>query len=279
MWTRAELKSKAKAVLRYSYWESVAAELIYIGISLGIGLVAMIIPFGYLAGMIFVLLPLTVGLCYFYMQNQVARPAINNALFPFRSGRYMQISGAMAWMYLFTVLWSMISMIGILIVLVKGFTAIFPFFLDESLYSNWPEMGGWLYNSSRLEEYILSIDSSWFPALTASGVIYMAGSILVLIKTLSYSMTPYILTDNPGIGYERALKLSIAMAYGHKWQMFVLYLSFIGWALLAVLTFGIGMLFLNPYIQATRAQLYVKLRDSAISSGLTTPEEMRMFPQ
>ncbi len=280
MWTRAELKSKAKAVLRYSYWECVAVELIYIGISLGIGLVATIVPFGSLAGTIFVLLPLTVGLCYFYMQNQVARPVINNAFFPFNGGRFMQISGAMAWMYLFTVLWSMVSLIGIFILLVKGFTTIIPFFMDNSFYSGWPNTGGdWLYDNSWVTEYLRTFDSSWIPALAVSGVIYIAGSILAYIKQLSYSMTPYILTDNPQVGYERALKLSMAMTNGHKWEIFVLYLSFISWALLGVLTLGLGFLFLSPYIQATRAQLYVKLRNIAIQSGLTTPEELNVFPQ
>ena len=280
MWIRAELKAKAKKVLRHSYWEGVVAYLIFGGISLGVALIGSFLPLGSIAGTFFVLLPLTVGLNYFYMQNQVAPPVINNIFFPFNNSRYMKISGAMAWMYLFTTLWSMISMIGIFIILVKGFTTFIPFFMDDAFYSNWPNMGGnMLYNNNWVSDYLRSIDSSWIPALIVSGVIYLAGSILAYIKTLSYSMTPYILTDNPAIGYERALKLSMAMTDGHKWRMFVLYLSFIGWALLALLTFGIGFIFLNPYILATRAELYVMLRDGAVNSGLTSPEEMNVFPQ
>ena len=49
--------------------------------------------------------------------------------------------------------------------------------------------------------------------------------VIATVKSLSYSMVPYILTDNPAIGYSRALKLSIAMTHGHKWRMFVLGLS------------------------------------------------------
>jgi len=280
MWTRAELKANAKAVLRHSYWEGVVAYLIFGGISLGVGLIGSFVPFVSIAGTFFVMLPLTVGLNYFFMQNQVAPPVINNIFFPFGGGRFMKITGSMAWMYLFTTLWSMISLIGLFIIIVKGFSAIVPFFMNDSFYSDWPGMSGsWLYDTGWISEYLRSIDSSWTVPLFVSGVIYIAGTILVYMKTLSYSMTPYILTDNPFIGYERALKLSIAMTDGYKWRMFVLYLSFIGWALLALLTLGIGFLFLSPYVQSTKAALYVKLRDIAIDRGLTSPEEMNVFPQ
>jgi hypothetical protein len=176
-------------------------------------------------------------------------------------------------------------MIGILIILIKGFASAIPFLMDHAGYSNWPNAGSsWIYGSQMYDsgwmaDYIRSIGSNWIPALAVSGVIFLAGSILAYIKRLSYSMTPYILTDNPNIGYDRALKLSMAMTGGQKWRMFVLYLSFIGWGLLALLTAGLGCLFLAPYVAATRAQLYVRLRDSAINGGLTTPEEMNVFPR
>jgi uncharacterized membrane protein len=280
MWTRAELKANAKSVLRNSYWEGVIANLIVFGISAAIGLLAMAVPFGSIVGTIFVMLPLTVGLNYFYMQNQIAPPVISTIFFPFSGGRYMRITGAMAWMYLFTILWQMISMIGIIILLAKGFAAMLPFLMDNSFLTNLPSAADSLiFDNSWLTEYFRTIDSSWFPALAASGIIFIVGSIIVTIKTLSYSMTPFILTDNPAIGHERALKLSIAMTNGQKWRIFVLYLSFIGWAFLAVLALGIGLLFLAPYLQATQAQLYVKLRDNALDCGLTTPEELNVVPK
>lgn len=280
MWTRAELKTNAKSVLRHSYWEGVVVYLIFIGISIGVGMIGSIIPLGTIAGTVFVMLPLSVGLNYFFMQNQVATAEINNVFYAFTGGRYMKITGAMAWMYLFTMLWSLISLLGTIIIMIKGFTAAIPFFMDSSVYSNFPSMNdSWMYSGTWLNDYLNTIDSSWIPSLAVSGVIYIAGSILVFIKSLSYSMTPYILTDNPNIGFDRALKLSMAMTDGQKWRIFVLYLSFIGWALLALLTFGIGYLFLAPYVTATRSELYVKLRDNAINGGLTTPEEMKVFPK
>lgn len=48
-----------------------------------------------------------------------------------------------------------------------------------------------------------------------------------IIKAISYIMMPFILADNPQIGYDRALKLSMAMTKGHKGAIFVLALSFI----------------------------------------------------
>ena len=61
--------------------------------------------------------------------------------------------------------------------------------------------------------------------------------------------------------YMAALKLSAKMMKGHLWQFFLLNLSFIGWVLLALLTFGIGMLWLNPYIYTTWAHYYEDLKE------------------
>ena len=266
MWTRAELKANAKEVLRRSYWESVVAVLVCGAISIGVSLVSSIVPLGALFGMLFLMMPLTVGLNFFFMQNQIAPSRMQNIFYAFKSGGYMKIVGSMAWMYLFLMLWSMIGGIGFIILIIKGITSILPNFLTDSLAPGWPFIGGSLP----------VIDVSWVPALIVSGVIYLAGMIIAYIKSLSYSMTAYILTDNPFIGYERALKLSMAMTNGQKWEIFVLYLSVIGWGLLALLTLGIGFLFLAPYVASTSAALYVKLRDNAINCGLTSPQELNV---
>lgn len=98
-----------------------------------------------------------------------------------------------------------------------------------------------------------------------------------IIKGISYSMTPFILAENPKIGYKRAIKLSMAMTEGHKGDIFVLYLSFIGWVLLGFLACcGIGLIFLTPYINATQAELYIKLRTLAIQRNICTAEELNL---
>ncbi len=77
-----------------------------------------------------------------------------------------------------------------------------------------------------------------------------------IIKALSYSLTPYILKDYPELKYDSAIELSMEMMKGHKWDLFCLYLTFIGWFLLSMLTFGIGFLWLQPYICAAMAHFY-----------------------
>ena len=77
-----------------------------------------------------------------------------------------------------------------------------------------------------------------------------------IIKSYEYSMVTYILSIDPNIPTNEVIRLSREMTNGHKWEMFVLDLSFIGWDLLASLLFGIGFIFLKPYKVATKAKLY-----------------------
>ncbi len=93
-------------------------------------------------------------------------------------------------------------------------------------------------------------------------------------RTLAYALNPFILADNPEIGYRRSLNLSKAMMRGNKLHYLGLQLSFIGWGLLAILTCGIGYLFLTPYINQTNAEVYSRIRSVAVGQGLTTMEEL-----
>jgi uncharacterized membrane protein len=81
-----------------------------------------------------------------------------------------------------------------------------------------------------------------------------------IIKSLAYSMTPYIIADEPGIDALVAIRKSQEMMNGHKMELFMLGLSFIGWFLLGALTFGVGMFFVIPYYQTTLANFYLELR-------------------
>lgn len=75
-----------------------------------------------------------------------------------------------------------------------------------------------------------------------------------IIKAYSYSMTFYILRENPEMTAGDAITASQKMMDGHKMDLFLLSLSFIGWAILASITFGIGYLWLIPYIYIRRTQ-------------------------
>lgn len=83
-----------------------------------------------------------------------------------------------------------------------------------------------------------------------------------IIAALSYSMSYYILNDNPTMTAKEALNESKRMMYGHKGRLFCLYLSFIGWMLLTILTLGLGMLWVTPYIQASVAHFYQNLKEA-----------------
>jgi uncharacterized membrane protein len=87
-------------------------------------------------------------------------------------------------------------------------------------------------------------------------------------------MVPYILADNPNIGVKKAIALSNEMTMGHKYDIFVLDLSFIGWYLLGAIAFGIGIIFVFPYENATKAELYLVLRESALESNLCSYEDL-----
>lgn len=77
-----------------------------------------------------------------------------------------------------------------------------------------------------------------------------------IIKSLSYAMTMYIVKDHPELTVNEAIDLSKDMMYGHKYDLFYLYISFIGWYLLSILTLGIGTFWLMPYIQTAQASFY-----------------------
>ncbi len=99
-----------------------------------------------------------------------------------------------------------------------------------------------------------------------------------IIKTYEYYMVPYILAQNPRIGAKRAIELSRQMTYGSKFDIFILELSFIGWYLLGILACCIGVIFVAPYVNMTKAELYLDLRKAAIERGQTTPGELAILP-
>lgn len=95
-----------------------------------------------------------------------------------------------------------------------------------------------------------------------------------VIKGYSYSMVPYILAENPTLSCNEAITISRKITRGHKFNMFLLDLSFFGWYLLGALCFGIGVLFVAPYYNSTRAQLYLALRSIALDNGTISLSEL-----
>lgn len=81
-----------------------------------------------------------------------------------------------------------------------------------------------------------------------------------IIKEYSYAMTPFILADHPNLTASQAIDASKEMMEGHKMDLFILSLTFIGWDFLAVLTLNFGYILLNPYQNAAYAAFYRQLQ-------------------
>ncbi|NLW78150.1 MAG: DUF975 family protein [Ruminococcaceae bacterium] len=96
-----------------------------------------------------------------------------------------------------------------------------------------------------------------------------------VVKYYAWRMVPYIAAENPEVTRKQAFKLSSAMMRGHKWRMFRLDLSFIGWYILSIFTLGfLSVLYVNPYKSACDAELYMALRDAARNNALPGYELM-----
>ena len=85
-----------------------------------------------------------------------------------------------------------------------------------------------------------------------------------IIAAYRYAMAPYIMAQNPDIGIVEAVERSKEMMAGNKAHLFCLELTFIGWAILCVLTLGIGTLWLGPYMQASMAAFYLEVSGQSV---------------
>lgn len=94
-----------------------------------------------------------------------------------------------------------------------------------------------------------------------------------IIATFSYAMAPFIQVEHPEYTASESLRASKEMMRGHKWELFCLSISFIGWAILCAFTLGIGSIFLNAYQSAAIAAFY---RD--LSAPQIAPEAIPVAP-
>ena len=81
-----------------------------------------------------------------------------------------------------------------------------------------------------------------------------------IIKAYAYSMTAYIAEDNPELGPKECIDQSKIMMQGHKMDLFLLDLSYIGWILLGFLSLGIGFLWISPWMEMAHIRFYEELK-------------------
>lgn len=105
-------------------------------------------------------------------------------------------------------------------------------------------------------------------------IVMIIGFIPMFIKLIEYSFAVYFTAEFPELGIRKALRLSISIAKGHRWEIFVLDLSFIGWFLLGCITFCIGLLWIIPYYEMTFINTYHALLQDALETGKIKPEDL-----
>jgi len=95
-----------------------------------------------------------------------------------------------------------------------------------------------------------------------------------IVKSYSYCMTPYILSDCPRVYGPDAVEISKRMMRGYKAKIFVAQLSFLGWMVLSVMTLGILWIFyVGPYYNTVMAGYYEEIKRAAVKNGAVTQEE------
>jgi len=255
MWTRRELKERAKDVLRTSYWKAFLVS--------------------------FLLVIVTGGLPNFSFSGDLSElkgfGSIDTS--PFQSvadGWNEQLNG-----YLAAFLIIFILIIGFAMLAGIAFAVFLAFPLEVGARHYFKQAAQAEVNMNYMGfafakgKYMAIVKTMFWRALL-NFLWFLLLIVPGIVKSYAYSMVPYILADNPGIGRKRAIELSNQMTRGHKWNMFVLDLSFIGWYLLGMLALFVGVLFVMPYINSTYAELYLKLRKQAIDEGISSKWELNV---
>ena len=273
MWSISEIKARAHRYMDAAYWRSVLAALVnklvtcgiaaavmWIGLELilqiisidaisyyyqfdmgmmGIGfetfiglaytvfiLAIVLIVAGFCIGL-FVMTPIEVGCKRFFIVNH-AMPGRTKSgeLFHVFSSDYLHVVGVMLLKDIYLTIWALllpaIAMTACNILTTVGV----------------------------LERYL----PVW---------IYVPLAFPALIKLYSYRLVPYILAEEPGMPAGDVITLSRRMMKGSKWHAFLLDLSFIGWDILNVCTlFILGVFYVGPYKQTTKAEMYITIRDA-----------------
>lgn len=99
-----------------------------------------------------------------------------------------------------------------------------------------------------------------------------------IVKSYEYRMIPYLMAEYPDMASDEAFRISREMMMGNKWEAFVLDLSFLGWDILSVITFGLtGIFYSGPYQMLTNAALYLNLKKMHPSFGYVQPDDNYYF--
>lgn len=136
-----------------------------------------------------------------------------------------------------------------------------------------------IISSPFLTRATTSSASAGFGFLGIIGFIgYIACIIALIPKTLSYALSYFILFDNPNMTGKEIIGKSQSLMMGNRWKLFCLSFSFIGWMILATFTFGIGYLWLIPYMMVAMICFYEELNGANVVENTSTVEDNNNNP-
>ncbi|MDD2457476.1 MAG: DUF975 family protein [Eubacteriales bacterium] len=230
------------------------------------------------------------GEARWFSRNRESKPtpSLGQLFGLFRADTWLPTVGAMFWMYLWLWIWSLLPLLafagaGITLGLYLGLMNPLQLPASWDFGQHWSQQWNWNNRPGQFQDWenqfgeFFANNQSQIAVIAAVAVGTLLLATLLSIpwinRSYAYRQTRWILGDNPRIGYRRALRLSRQMMKGHKFDTFVLDLSFIGWYILGLLAFVIGVVFVAPYYRATQAELYAVLRRNAVSQGLATMED------
>lgn len=252
MWTRALLKQNAKEAFRRNYWMCVAVSF-----------VTMVLMGGF-----------SVGNSSTFNVSDVNNASGTNTSYNMDS--FMEFLEQVP-SYFWTIIWAAMA-VGLIIGLCVSilFTNLVQVGCNRYFLENREHKTGFgqLFYSFQGGRYGTTV---WVMFLKT---LYIFGWSLLfiipgIVKSYSYMLVPYILAENPSLDHSRVFKLSREMMNGHKWEAFVLELSFMGWLLLASFTGGIlNIFYVNPYVYATYAEFYSALKAEARMKGILQSDEL-----
>lgn len=239
MWTRTELKDRAKAIMHTDYWKVFLICLIaaLLGATSGTGASSSGFEVSTDTGVQF---------------NFNLGPLDFN----FPLGNYLYYYGIVfAMMFLAAVIGSIILGVFIVNVLRVGFCR----YLILTQRTGHSADASELFWGFTCGHYMNLVKVMFLYDL----YIFLWGLCFIIpgiVKAYAYTFVPYILAEHPDMDASEVLALSTQMTDGEKFNIFVLELSFIGWYFLGSLLFGIGTYFVNPYAELTNGELYAVLR-------------------
>lgn len=249
MWTRKELKEKGKAAFKRNYWACVLAALILSVLMGGAsGLVTQKINVPARNDAIAEITSIN-------PEQLIHEAAVQNNMTDMQAARAIAIGAA-----------AIAGLVGV-IAFVGGLLKIFVW--------NVLEVGGcgFFAHNAKEKAGVGEIFSAFSHGYGHNVVVMFLRNLFIslwtllfiipgIVKSYSYRLVPYIMAENPEMGWGEASRMSRDLMKGNKWKAFVLDLSFIGWKLLGALTLGLlDLFYVAPYVQATNAELYHALRN------------------